>query len=95
MDVCGMAVAMLKPYGLLHCIVKVFCPYHSEDRHHQLCCDQRMLLRPFKSDTSDIVRNRYADHAQQCLCVTSHTFSVLTSVFEYYRYELVLLFLGS
>ena len=94
MDMCGVAVAVLKPYCLLNCIVKILRPYNAEDRHHKLCGDQRMLLRTLKCDTSDIVRYGNADHAQQRLCITSDAFPVQLAAFENNGCQGVLLFLG-
>ena len=75
----GMTVAVLQPYGLLYRVVKILCPDHAQNRHHQFLRDQRMLLRPFKGDAPDIVRYSYTDHAQQCLRVSSDTLSVQTA----------------
>ena len=76
MNVSGMSVTMLKPYSLLYCIIKISCSYYTKDRHHKLCCDQRMFLRSFKYDTADICRCIDTDHGKKCSCVTSDTFTV-------------------
>ena len=79
--------------SLLNGVIEVFCSYNTEDRHHKLCCNQRMFLRALKCDTSDVVRNCHADHAKQCLRISSDTFSVQLSVFEDDCRESILLFL--
>ena len=81
MDVCGVTVTMLEPYSLLYRIVKILCPYHTENRHHKFCSNQRMFLRSFKCDTSDVVRNCDTNHAKQRFSIASHTFSVQFPVF--------------
>ena len=71
-----MTVAVLKPYSLLHRVVKILCPDYAEDRHHQLGGDERMFLRSFKDDAADVGRNGNSDHGKKSLCVSSDTFTV-------------------
>ena len=92
---CGMTVAMLKPYSLLYSIVKILSSYDTEDRHHKLCCDQRMFLRSLEDDAAGIGRCLNSDHGKKCSCITSYTFTVQLAACKYSLNKLVLLFLGS
>ena len=91
---CGMTVAMLKPYSLLYSIVKILSSYDSEDWHHKLCCDERMFLRSFEDNAAGICRCLNSDHGKKCLRVTSYTFTVQLATCKYSLNKFVLLFLG-
>ena len=91
-----MTVAVLQPYGLLYRIVKILCRNDTEDRHHQLFRDQRMLLLADEGDTADIIRHLHADHGKQYFRGTSHALSVQRPLrCEHGSRQLILLLFGS
>ena len=71
-----MTISMLQPHRCCHAFFKILHTDHPEDRHHQLRTDQRMLLRSFKDDATDICRNRNSHHRKQSSRIPSDTFPV-------------------
>ena len=89
-----MTVAMFKPYGLFHSIVEIFCSYHTQYRHHQFFCNQRMFLWSFKCNATNIIRNFYTNHGKKCLGITAYTLTIQTSASQNYCCQGILLFFG-
>ena len=91
---CGMTVAMLKPYSLLYSIVEILCSYESEDWHHKHCSDKRMFLRSLDDEAAGSGRRLNSDHGKKGLRITSYTFTVQLAACKYSLNKFVLLFLG-
>lgn len=91
----GMTVAVFQPDGLFNRIVKILCPYQSQDRHHQLFCNQRMFFFPFKNDAADIFRRLNADHGKKCSGIPSHAFPVQSLRGYHSCGEFILLLFGN
>ena len=92
----GMAVAVLQPYGLLHRVLKVLRPDNTEDRHHQLRGNQRMLLGALKGNAADVIRHFHAHHGKQRLGASSHALPVQGALLgKDRRDQLILNFPGS
>ena len=73
---CGMAVAVLRLYGEVDCLIYVFDRNDRQDGHHKLLLYKRVIEIGFADNATDIFPRLYTYHIKQHGGVTPDAFAV-------------------